>query len=701
MTTDNPCNKDLPAAMTGYSLHSEQHFRHLVSSRTEILRTWNATKPVAMNTRSAVYLTGVLLFHLPALVFAQANSWTNATSGNWEDPYWSLGALPGTNQDIMLTNAGWKALAIDPNTSQNFPQTMTVNSITISSPSNSYNTLLLNYSGAVTPLTVESLTVESNSAMTMLSSALELDGPNGVGMQIGGVFNQNDSLVTGNQINVGYIGPGIYNMSSGILDVSNLWVGGGFDGVFNQTGGTNDTGIVGIDPGGTYNLSGGDFNATVYANGNSAFHQTGGSINQPLTIFQGTYLFDGGFDYAGVVAPIGNGEGFPFPHALVIQTGGTNFGALNVGSNGVGNYVLSNGCSYLESLNIGPEGFFQQFGGTLIITNTLSSWGDYINNDPTWSAGTYQLNGGLLKAGAMALANGYNQYGGTNIITGDITVGSFFYGDELWLQNGLLAANNLTAQVDGVRQIGGIMIITNQLTIDGDGTMAYFGPDLDVTGGELIVSNIDVERGNFAISGTILKQTGTLTLGQTSSLLPGSGTYTFGPLSPDGSVALGTNMDCQIHFADSSSQPWSVLIVKNWSGSIYGGGAQQIIFGSNSAALTSNELSHIEFWSPAGLPPSSLPAGIYLARILSTGEIVPDTGAPLPLKMVVGGALSNGAMPLSIQGDIGQKYEIDVSTDLVNWIVWTDQSNSTGTISITDSDATNFPQRFYRARVLP
>ena len=214
------------------------------------------------------------------------------------------------------------------------------------------------------------------------------------------------------------------------------------------------------------------------------------------------------------------------------------------------------------------------------------------------------------------------------------------------------------------------------------------------------VSNIDVEFDNFGISGTIVKQTGVLTL-YGSWLLPGPGTCTFGPLNAIASdIVLGENVPCQVHFADSSSQGME-LNIRNWSGSIYGGGSQQIIFGSNSAALTPGQLSQIQFWSPAGLPPSGLPAGLYLARILPNGEVVPDSGAPLPLQMQIGGEQTNGAIPLTIEGDIGQNYEIEVSTDLVNWDCWMTVSNSTGAISLNDTNATNFPQRFYRVQVLP
>src|SRR5712671_6365131 len=118
---------------------------------------------------SVILLCGGWCWHANS----QPNSWTNSVSGYWEDQYWSLGLLPGSDQNILFTNAGWKALGIGPNTAQNFPQTLTVRSITLSSPANSFNTLLLNYAGLQTPLTA-ALTVGSNSAVVMLSSALQV-----------------------------------------------------------------------------------------------------------------------------------------------------------------------------------------------------------------------------------------------------------------------------------------------------------------------------------------------------------------------------------------------------------------------------------------------------------------------------------------------------------------------------------------------
>src|SRR5438874_2211583 len=90
----------------------------------------------------------------PCLSSAQTNSWTNSISGYWQDADWSLGVLPGPGQDIFITNAGWKVVAIASSTVANFQGTLSVNSVTISSPTDSFNTLLMNYSGTQTPLTV-------------------------------------------------------------------------------------------------------------------------------------------------------------------------------------------------------------------------------------------------------------------------------------------------------------------------------------------------------------------------------------------------------------------------------------------------------------------------------------------------------------------------------------------------------------------
>lgn len=139
---------------------------------------------------------------------------------------------------------------------------------------------------------------------------------------------------------------------------------------------------------------------------------------------------------------------------------------------------------------------------------------------------------------------------------------------------------------------------------------------------------------------------------------------------------------------------WStqaVLHIGNWSGSPYGGGNQRILFGTNSAALTTQQLSQILFLGPVGT---------YYARILPTGEIVPDTGAPLPLVIGLPNQ-TNGAMQVAIRGEIGCRYAIEVSTNLLHWTWWTNQLNTDGRLFVNDCSVTNCPVRFYRTVLLP
>src|SRR5207237_2611672 len=76
-------------------------------------------------------------------------------SGNWDDPSgWYLGVLPNSSQWVMITNSVWKAVAVNPSTPINLPDSMTVGSLTVEGAWDTMNTLLLNYAGTATPLRV-------------------------------------------------------------------------------------------------------------------------------------------------------------------------------------------------------------------------------------------------------------------------------------------------------------------------------------------------------------------------------------------------------------------------------------------------------------------------------------------------------------------------------------------------------------------
>jgi hypothetical protein len=73
-------------------------------------------------------------------------------------------------------------------------------------------------------------------------------------------------------------------------------------------------------------------------------------------------------------------------------------------------------------------------------------------------------------------------------------------------------------------------------------------------------------------------------------------------------------------------------------------------------------------------------------------------------------ALSDGAsfeglkpegFALTLEGDFGARYEIDGSTNLLDWTMLGTITNSYGTIEFLDPDATGLDRRFYRAVPLP
>jgi len=515
---------------------------------------------------------------------------------------------------------------------------------------------------------------------------------------IGGQFDQNNSVVAGNQVNVGYIGSGVYNFNSGYFTVSQLWLGGGANaGVFNQNGGTNGFGITHLD-GGTYVLSNGWYGATIYFDGGS-FLQEGGMLADDLTLFHGLYVLDGGVHQGSATIPSRNG--FTDGSASMLQTGGTNYGSIDIGSNGHGSYTMSNGVSSVTNFSIGHGGSYLQSDGFQIVNGTITLDEQQVNRE-AYEGGSLTLSGGQISAGGIYLKGYYTQTGGTNLIAGDVTI-AVTEETSLSLSGGLLAVNNLNAfpaYVGGVSMTGGTLVITNTLLVQGASYFPFWRGFS--CGGELVVSNISLAPdAAFSCGNGVIKQSGTLTLAN-ANFYSGTNSVQLGALC----LASGGNTNSTLYlvsptsivnFANSSSVTWSneaMLIIEDWTGSLFGGGSQQIIFGNDSNALTSSQLAHIQFHNPAGLA-----NGFYSARFLSNGEIVPSAGGAMPTSMAL--QPQPGGMQLKLQGEAGRTYSIETSTDLVHWVPWTNIVNSTGTMIVTDTASSNYPARFYRARLMP
>lgn len=641
----------------------------------------------------------------PTPLLAQANSWTNPAGGNWQDSSWSLGVLPGPGQDIFITNAGWKAVSISDTTAVGFPQTLTVNSITLSSPVGTSNTLLLNYAGVNNPLNANSLTVGSNSAVTVDSSALLI----ATNITVAGTLTEDfSSLVTNWSLDIENGGPGGYILNSGLLTSgAGEDIGFTVPATFTQNGGTNFSTGIRIYTNSVYRLNGGFLNGIIIVRPNGTFQQQGGLVDNSTNIgdfasFDGTFLQSGGT----FLGPTNDAMYFPayvFLHqgtasGTGLQTGGTNVeGNLMVGlqlasenqdSGSIpsygGTYTLSNGVLNTAGTIVGGNGTMEQAGGTHTINGTLSLQGAlyYLNNIVNrYNSAAYTLDGGSLSSTGISLgvAATFLQHGGTNQVLGDVSltrstspVGYSFHG-RYNLSNGQLTASNIYV----------------------------LGGELSQSGGQIYVSNnLQVTDGAFEQYVGQIRQSGLFTLAD-ASWIAALGNESMGPLLLGVSDATSSYLTMHpgagvLTLGDSSGITWSnaaTLSIANWAGSIYGGGNQRIIFGNSSSALTGQQLSQISFANPAGLA-----AGNYPARILATGEIVPGTGSNLPPSLSV--VRSNSAIQISLGGQIGTSYAIQTSTDLVHWASWTTQTDTTGTISITDS-TTTAPLRFYRAVALP
>ncbi len=321
----------------------------------------------------------LLLFCTQSSVFADPliNAWTNPASGNWEDLKWSLGVRPGSGQSIMLTNQGWKAVAIGPNTVQNFSDTLDVSSVTLGGYTDSFNLLLLNYAGFETPLVAGSVNVGTNSGITALASVLTVSSNSGSGdLSIFSAFNQGeDAIVNAHVINLGnYLsladGPGTYNQTNGIINADVVEVDAGS--TFNQFDGANTIGTLWMGAAnstsnyGRYNLGNGSLTAGSIEMYRGDFNQTGGSVFADLHLGGNYTLSDGTLRLPGINIPyVVCGPRNPCPNSIGVnatlrQTGGTNFcagplavfnmrGAPGVGAPyyGPGHYVLSGGVLYV------------------------------------------------------------------------------------------------------------------------------------------------------------------------------------------------------------------------------------------------------------------------------------------------------------------------------------------------------------------
>ncbi|HEX4262728.1 MAG TPA: LamG-like jellyroll fold domain-containing protein, partial [Verrucomicrobiae bacterium] len=338
-------------------------------------------------------------------------------------------------------------------------------------------------------------------------------------------------------------------------------------------------------------------------------------------------------------------------------------------------------------------GTLDQEGGTLNVTGGLNLPSFFIGPGPGFFvSGYFTLHGGNFSAASIDLNGTITQTGGTNLLAGDLTVN--FFPASYSLSGGLLAASNTLIGFSSAwvpfTQSGGTHAVQNLLRVTS-------ASGYNLTGGELIAPNIDIGGSLFThVAGTV-SNSDVITL-DSSEWFEQTPNQQFGSLQLSGGAASVLSLAAgpsTVHFADSSSQAWSntaTLQIDNWAGSLNGGGQSQLIFGNNSGGLTAGQLAQIQF---------QYPQGIYPAKILSSGEVVPDaTGTPFyPTDLSARALSSNQISVLWTDNAINAtSYGIERSLDGSNFVqVATASANAT---NYSDTGLTADTHYYYRIRSL-
>jgi len=560
---------------------------------------------------------------------------------------------------------------------RDYSQSLRLGSLIVRSPSNSFNTLMLNYAGLQTALETRFLTIDSNSVFLTLASALR-----GVEIfSIDGTVNHGAlSEVSATNVSVGTYHGGVYNLSNGVLTVSNLQIGASvpLGAAFNQEGGSNRTDLLQIWNG-TYFLNNGDLRlgrATIAGTDALFYQRSGQATATRVTLGLAGTGYLGRYTLADGILSVGQlevgtqlydyyrGDGY------FEQSGGSNFvGTLRVGDFGShgpsygdsGRYDLHGGLLVTSNtmIGVGLSGFYQT-GGDHIVNGQLNVHG-YYDGPPTASAafyGHYQLDGGRLFAKSVYVRVGGIQHSiGTNEVSGDLVLEQDQFANGWYSLDGgrVVTSNTLVIGSyegrfqlsSGVHEVRGLLDLHATL----QPAVRYM-----IQSGDLFVQNIRVStNSDFRHWGGTVHHTGRLVLeGGTWESAPGD--HRLGVLKLNSSSVESTlffrDPNSTLRFARSASEPWAPdarLVIIHWGGS--NEGWPRVFFGTNSAGLTSQQLSQIRFRDPYD------PSADRVAHIRATGQVV-----PVPNNTALISGRTGNRMVLQWPADYG--FTLETSTNI-------------------------------------
>lgn len=660
-------------------------------------------------------MLGLQLVLVSDTSWAQTNAWTKNVSGNWEEPFWSLAALPSSTQSIMITNAGFKAVGISINTVNVASNSLTVSNLTVNAPPGSFNTLLLNYSGVVNPLrALGNFYLGTNGQFINLSGTLRTESATrGAFTADGTVIQSEGGQMFFQHAWFGKSGPAAVWMTNGVVSAKSLLLGTLYPVSFLQLGGTNTVDLMEVNrDGSTYDFNGGSIKAGLLCvnfpdfassgGGYSRFLQRGGSVQVTEGLLMGKYYSGAYTLYSGRVNAVGIGVSGTEGFGTFYQGGGTNTcGSLTVGSgrDSWGQYHLTNGVlttsnALIGGYDTGSLGHFYQYGGVHNAGAIIVS--GYFDDYESPGHGGYTMSGGLLTSTNMKITTfgSFTQQSGTNSVSGPMNFEGY---GKYYISGGLLSVSNITTSFPRyfsdigflgatITQTGGTVRVAGEVKMDGYSAF-------DLLAGNLEVPSITLEHSKFYFGGGQVLSNQSFRLGGASTLVMGGASPSLGKFivnegapweypTNNPTIDFGTNGGGVVRFSGSADVAWgngATLFIRNWVGALNGGGADRLLIGTNQGGVTAKQLAQIVFVNPAGLA-----SGSYPARVLSNGEIVPGTQPSLAFVRGAGNVQFIWATPWTLQ----------TATNLVPALGWVDVPGARSPWT----NLVNEPRRFFRLR---
>ncbi|EEF63380.1 Ig-like domain-containing protein [Pedosphaera parvula] len=397
------------------------------------------------------------------------------------------------------------------------------------------------------------------------------------------------------------------------------------------------------------------------------------------------------------------------PGVLTLSAANTNTGAITVN----GGKVVSTVSCWYSPRGIGSGPLTINTGGTAEFTQTHGFGADASGRSATINGGTLQFDhenylSGLLLTGGSLTGPGELRTPGSVTYTVNTSATSSLISVALNLLAGPLTLNVAKGSGTVDLLVSGNAYGSYGLTKSGAGLMRYTG--MATNNGPANVSG-----GTLQVDGSL--GTNTLTVQNTATLagvgvLNGATSIQSGGTLAPGAGGIGTltfgktlSLAGKIEMKISKSATTLTHDLAAVSGTLtYGGSLVVTNIGTNALAVGDsfklfNAGIFFSSFTSSNLPALATNLTWDSSRLGTDGTIT-VVALPVPPAFISFGTLNGGSFGLGGAGVAGQAYILLSASNLVQPIWWkplaTNTADTSGVFNFTDTQATNFSQRFYR-----